>query len=187
MNPPSEPDLIAITQEYMAVDMTGGTALRNQEPGVVAGLRIGLCKVSLAGVAETIDIGAYERWLDDQTDTLLDSVDASVRVSTRPWGTARKALNLFMRGCICDHLLRGAYQLDRVEPAAELPLDGVVATRLRQLAGRGKLPEWPGLKHLTRADHRLFQTFASQETEKCGMRARIYLDYLLWLRARPTA
>jgi len=181
-----DPDLIAITQKYMVVDMTGGTALRNQEPGVVAGLRAGLCKVSLAGVAETIDTGKYERWLDDQTDALLDTIDANVKVSTRPWGTARKALNLFMRGCICDHLLRAAHCLDRIEAVAELPLDGVVAIRLKQLAGRGRLPEWPGLKHLTLDDHRLFQAFAAQETERCGMRARIYLDYLLWLRARPS-
>ncbi|MCC6906311.1 MAG: hypothetical protein IT430_00090 [Phycisphaerales bacterium] len=182
----TEPDLVAITQEYIAVDMTGGTALRNQEPGVVAGIRTGLCKITLAGVAETIDTGMYERWLDDQTDALLHSVDVKVRVSTRPWGTARKALNLFMRGCVCDHLLRAAHHLDRVEAAAELPLDGVVAIRLKQLAGRGRLPEWPGLKHLTRDDHRLFQIFAAQEAERRGMRARIYLDYLLWLRARPS-
>jgi hypothetical protein len=126
------------------------------------------------------DAAGYEHWLDLQTDEILSSMPDG----TRPWGTVRKAMNLFMRACISDHYLRANLNLDRYETWAELPLDSIVAIALKRAAGRGQLPQWPGLKHLDRETHKEFQEFALRYTQELELPARIFLDYRLWLKGR---
>ena len=177
--PPQTIDLIGITKEFMAVNSTSGSALRNQEPGVVKTIQRRLGELSL-GEIPTDSAEQYERWLDRTTDRVLRGVRARIR----PWGTVRKATNLFLRACICDHYLRSEYGLARIEPWAEMPLDSIVAGALKRAAGRGRLPGWPGLKHLDCRTNREFQAFAERHARELGVPARIYLDYHLWLRNR---
>lgn len=172
-------DLTAVIQEFMAVTAPAGNALRNQERGVVRKIQEQLRLVDLDGVP--LDSAEeYEQWLDARTEDIL----RALQVKIRPWGTVRKAINLFMRACICDHHLRVRYTLERVEPLAEMPLDCIVADALKREAGRGRLPVWPGLKHLDKEAHRKFQVFAAAHTKRLGLPARVYLDYYLWLRNR---
>jgi len=172
-------DFIRLLQEFNAVGALGGNALRNQERGVVRAIQSHLVGFQLRGIPSHQAV-AYEQWLDDRTEGIL----AALQVQVRPWGTARKAINLFMRACICDHYLRREYHLERIEPLAEIPLDRIVATALKQRAGRGRLPAWPGLKHLGRPAHREFQRFASEYAQELHLPARVYLDNYLWLRNR---
>ncbi len=172
-------DLIDITQEFMAVSSTGGSTLRNQEPGVVRAIQARLGKLALGGIP-TDSRDEYERWLDGTTNRLLRGVPAQIR----PWGTARKATNLFLRACICDHLLRAEFRLSKIELWAEMPLDSVVTTALKRRAGRGQLPGWPGLKRLKHQENHEFQVFAQHYALQLGLPNRLYLDYYLWLRNR---
>ena len=172
-------DFMKLMQDFVAVGALGGNALRNQEPGVVTTIQAHLATLPLRDVPST-SAESYELWLDSRTEEIL----SGLRVEVRPWGTVRKALNLFMRACICDFYLRGQYALERVEPLAEMPLDGVVAIALKREAGRGRLPVWPGLKRLTSDAHRRFQAFATGYAQRLGLPARVYLDNYLWLKNR---
>ena len=176
----SEPiDFLKVIQQFVAVDAVGITALRNQGLGVLRATREFLCNVDLRTVP-TSSQQHYQEWLDSTTEAIL----AVLPVQNRPWGTARKALNLFMRACICEHHLRIAYGLDKVERWAEIPVDGVMARALKKEAGRGVLPLWRGLKHLKRVDHRPFQDFAIQYASSLGLPAPVYLDNYLWFTNR---
>lgn len=172
----SEPiEFLKVIQQFVAVDAVGITALRNQGAGVLRATRRFLCNLDLAATP-TSSQWEYQRWLDITTDAILSALP----VENDPWGTARKALNLFMRACICDHHLRGAYGLDKIEGWAEIPVDGVMARALKKKAGRGVLPCWRGLKHLKKADHQPFQEFAIQYARDLGLPAPVYLDNYLW-------
>ena len=51
------------------------------------------------------------------------------------WGVSRKVLNIFIRSCVYDSGLRRAYQLARIEPWLEVPLDQQVAAGIRACSG----------------------------------------------------
>lgn len=172
-------DFVQLMQDFLAVAAPSGAALRNQERGVLKVVQKQLKIVELREVPFGSAI-AYRRWLDRHTQTML----GAMTVMIKPWGTARKALNLFMRSCICDHYLRTEYRLDRIERLAEIPLDSIVAKALKQEAGRGQLPTWPGLKRLTKDQNDQFQAFAEGYAEELGLLARVYLDNYLWLNNR---
>ncbi|MBL8760806.1 MAG: hypothetical protein JNL50_05825 [Phycisphaerae bacterium] len=172
-------DLNSLIQNFIAVVAPSGGVLRNQEPGVIAGIQSALRDICLRGIPMQ-DAAAYLGWLDAQTAMVLDRL----RVRVRPWGSVRKALNMFMRSCICESRLRVEYGLDGVEAWAEMPLDSVVACALKREAGREKLPAWPGLKHLDRATSDAFQESALECTRRRGLPARLFLDYDLWLKNR---
>jgi hypothetical protein len=172
-------DLIKVMQDFIAVAAPSGAALRNQEPGVQGAIQKHLAKINLRGIPSESE-RRYVRWLDARTDEILDGL--TVRV--RPWGSVRKALNLFMRACICDHYLRSRYALNKIEPLAEMPLDSIVARVLKQKAGRGKLPVWPGLKWLRSSANRKFQAFAADYARERGFPVRVYLDNYLFVENR---
>lgn len=168
-----------LLQDFLAVAAPSGGALRNQEPGVLKVVQDQLAKICLSQVPSD-SANSYRRWLDRHTEEMLDAMTVDVR----PWGAARKALNLFMRACICDHYLRLEYRLGGIEPLAEIPLDSIVATALKKEAGRGQLPVWPGLKRLKREQNEHFQAFAEEYSRRLALPARVYLDNYLWLANR---
>ena len=65
----------------------------------------------------------------------------------------------------------------------EIPLDGLVAIALKRRAGRGQLPQWPGLNKLTPDVSRPFQVFA-RKLAACESVSRIHLDMRLWTKER---
>jgi len=172
-------DFISLMQEFVAISAPSGGALRNQERGVLKAVQGQLTRLSLKDIPGD-SVESYRQWLDCQTEKVLNAL--TVRV--KPWGAIRKALNLFMRACICDHYLRSTFRLERIEALAEIPLDSVVATALKRKAGRGMLPVWPGLKWLNAEQNHRFQTFAEAYANQLGLPARVYLDNYLWLRNR---
>jgi len=87
----------------------------------------------------------FERLLDQETLTFKRRLPAGAR----HWGTARKALDVFLRDAAYNHYLREYFGLGPVEAWLEIPLDQDTAAGLRRDAPGSGLPRWPGVRHLT--------------------------------------
>jgi hypothetical protein len=118
-------------------------------------------------------------WLDRQTEALLDTLP----IDGRPWGAARKALNLFLRDSLYNRYLSDHFNLQQIEAWLEIPLDSAVARGLQSGTGRGVLPRWPGLKHLDPSVSTSYQNAAAEHARVLGI-ARVHLDMYLWLENR---
>jgi hypothetical protein len=153
--------------------------MRNQGRGVLKAVQEYLGQLPLHDIP-THSESEFGACLSAKTEELIRAMP----LDTRPWGTARKALNLFLRGCFYNHYLRSHYRLDRVEQLLEIPLDGVTARALKREAGRGRLPRWPRLKHLDARTSEEFQTSARTYSQQVGLPARVFVDNYLWLKNR---
>src|SRR5205823_15117925 len=112
--------------------------------GTAAASREFLRSVSLRRFAVR-DSAVFAAELDRTTQRLR----AVLPRKARHWGLARKILNIFLRDCLYTTYLSEAYQLQRAEKFLELPLDSITARQLQLIAGRGVLPRWPGVRHVT--------------------------------------
>lgn len=121
----------------------------------------------------------FLKHLDTATIGLLSSLPRGAR----HWGLARKVMNIFLRDCLYTTYLDAALGLRRNEASFELPLDSITANQLKRAVGRGKLPAWPGVKHLTDALSAKFQDAASDEATRRGI-PRIHLDAIWWSLSR---
>ena len=104
-------------------------------------------------------------------------------IGARHWGLARKVLNIFLRDCLYTTYLDEAFHLRRSEALFEIPLDSLTATNLKRGTGRGALPPWPGVKHLSKPDSVRFQQATEEEARKRGI-ARVHLDAVWWSQSR---
>jgi hypothetical protein len=120
---------------------------------------------------------AFLRELNIATNQL----SAAMPKGAHNWGTARKFLNIFLRGCSYNKYLCSHYRLHALESWLEVPLDSHVAKGLKRIAGHGKLPRWPGVIHLTPEDSSIFQEFASKAAQIDGVN-RVDLDVKFWRR-----
>ena len=134
--------------------------------------------MSLARVPKSSE-KRYQHWLDRQTELFLDSLP----IKNRPWGAARKAINLFLRDALYNQYLSEQFKLQSIESWLEVPLDSAVAKGLSLNSNRGELPLWPGLKNLEANVSEVFQAFASKQAHLKGI-ARVHLDMYLWLDNR---
>ena len=180
MNKPPEINLIATVQEFVATAAIGPNAVRNQGKGVLSATQGYLKVVSLCDIPD--DAESFAEWLDEHTDGILKAIKKKSKKTH--WGTARKALNLFLRDCFCNHYLRKHYKVRRVENWLEMPLDRLVANALKRHAGRGRLPQWPGLINLVKEDSDKFQAEAETWASELGLSAKVHLDMVLWLANR---
>lgn len=88
----NQTEFIRTMQKKVAVSAVGPSALRSQGRGVLAATQDCLSEIDLSA----IPIGKQENfnnWLDRQTGIILKAMP----VKEKPWGAARKALNLFLR------------------------------------------------------------------------------------------
>ena len=118
----------------------------------------------------------FQLWLDHQTELLLDTLP----IKNRPWGAARKAINLFLRDALYNQYLCKQFKLQSIESWLEIPLDSAVAKGLKLQSNRGELPRWPGLKSLEPNQSEEFQFFAAKRANLKGV-TRVHLDMYLWL------
>ncbi len=121
----------------------------------------------------------FQLWLDRQTELLLDTLP----IKNRPWGAARKAINLFLRDALYNQYLCKQFKLQLIESWLEIPLDSAVVKGLKLQSNPGELPRWPGLKDLEPNLSEKFQFFASKRANLKGV-ARVHLDMYLWLDNR---
>ncbi|OGP67446.1 MAG: hypothetical protein A2169_04735 [Deltaproteobacteria bacterium RBG_13_47_9] len=171
-------DFIATMKRRTAVTAVGPSALRGQGKGVLGAAQTFLSKMDLSRVS-MMNREQFYHWLDKQTYLLVKQLPAR----GAPWGTARKAINLFLRDILYNQYLSRAFGMKNIEHWLEVPLDSAVASGLKHEAGRDGLPAWPGLKNLKKDISQDFQNFALHIAEENGI-ARIHLDVYLWLENR---
>jgi len=121
----------------------------------------------------------FAKNLDTATHALCDALPRGAR----HWGLARKVINIFLRNCLYTTYLDAAFGLHWNEPYFELPLDSITAVHLKRAAGRGRLPAWPGVKHLTEPISAKFQEAATAEADRRRI-SRIHLDAIWWSVSR---
>ena len=171
-------DFLSTIQRVTAISAVGPSAVRNQGKGVQLACHEFLGSLDLATIPRTGE-SSYGLWLDEQTEALLNSFP----LRHRPWGTARKAVNLFMRDAFRDRFLASEFRLDKLEPWLEIPLDKAVAKGIRDRCKHIHLPLWPGLKHLLPDASADYQAAAKQIARDMDV-SRVHLDMYLWLENR---
>lgn len=171
-------NFIRIMQQKVAVSAVGLSSVRGQGKGVLSATQNFLSCISLARIPKSNE-KRFCIWLARHTEHLLDRLP----VKKRPWGTARKVINLFLRDALYNKYLNRRFGLQAIERWLEVPLDSIVARALKQQGSRGELPSWPGLKNLTPQVSDKFQVFALQLARQKGL-ARVHLDIYLWLNNR---
>ncbi len=171
-------DFMKTLQRMVAFTAVGPSALRGQGRGVLLASQNFLSKISLVRIPKSNE-KKFQRWLDYQTELLLDNLP----IKNRPWGAARKAINLFLREALYNQYLCKQFTLNSIEPWLEIPLDSAVAKGLKLNSNRGELPQWPGLKNLKPNISKSFQVFALKQANLKGL-ARVHLDMYLWLENR---
>ncbi len=119
-------NFIPTVQRKVAVTAVGPSALRGQGKGVLRASQSFLASVSLANIPKS-SATRFQAWLDRQTEALLDQLP----INGRPWGAARKAINLFLRDALYNQYLNRRFGLDNIEPWLEIPLDSAVARGLK--------------------------------------------------------
>lgn len=174
----SRQEFLKVMQRHTATTCIAPSSLRNQGPGVLVAARTRLSKISLARIPHSSAV-RFGAWLDRETEKILDQLP----IRERPWGVARKALNLFLRDALCNQYLARTYGLNEVQQWLEIPLDSIVARTIRSKSLPGTLPAWPGLKHLQREVSDDYQAVAQDMAAERRM-ARVHLDMYLWLDGR---
>ncbi|MFO8012588.1 MAG: hypothetical protein R6X20_04690 [Phycisphaerae bacterium] len=180
----SKAALAAMVQQYEAVSAVGTSAVRGQPRGTADAVRTFLGETMTLSDVPRRNRALFDKWLNNQTRR----IQRRLPNPDRPWGIARKTLNLFLRSCFYNRLLCERYGLEKVGPWLEVPLDSVVAKGLRRHARKHDkpkaLPKWLGLGGLTPAASRAFQEYALEYADSLGLPARVFLDNYLWLRGR---
>jgi len=121
------------------------------------------------------DASRYAAELDRATNELRSALPRGAQ----HWGVARKVLNIFLRDCFYTSYLVSKYRLHRSESFMELPLDSITAKQLKSTVGRGALPSWCGVKHVTPEINARFQNAAAIEAGK-QRTTRLHLDAVWW-------
>ncbi|HYV24391.1 MAG TPA: hypothetical protein VE969_04070 [Pyrinomonadaceae bacterium] len=142
--------------------------------GVVRAARDFLRQLDLSRFAVR-DPNAFSNELDRATKELRSALPRGAQ----HWGVARKVLNIFLRDCCYTSYLASRFRLDGAAPLMELPLDSITAKKLKSTVGRGGLPPWSGVKHVTPELNARFQTVAATEAAK-HKTDRFHLDAIWW-------
>ena len=167
-------------QSRVARSAIGASAARGRgNTGVVTAARKHLRRVNLARFNASPP--AFQRALDRETKALL----AALPKGARHWGIARKLLNIFLRDSLYTTYLAKNFHLAQSERSFEIPLDSITATNVKRAVGRGGLPRWPGVKHVTPALNARFQQAAASEAAKERL-ARVHMDAVWWSQSRDT-
>jgi hypothetical protein len=171
--------MLSAIQSHVARIAIGASTLRGRgNGGAAAAARAFLRKLDLRLFGDA-DAGRFSEKLDASTNDLC----ALLPPGARHWGIARKALNIYLRDCLYNTFLDAAFGLRNQEGQFELPLDSITAGNLKGVVGRGRLPPWPGVKHLSPALNAQFQAAAAAEAQKRGF-ARVHLDPFWWSVSR---
>lgn len=180
MRSPSLPrKLIPALREHQARVSVGVTTVRGQGKGVLHAARVFLAdarRLDLEGFRAPTEARFLAR-LEEATESFAHTLPDKAGT----WGLARKLLNIYLRDCHYSRFLCAAYRLEAIEPFLEVPLDGVVGRRLRELAEeRGDaVPRWRSIRCLSRGDSARYQRFARALAAEAG-HARVHLDLSLW-------
>lgn len=170
-------DLADRLQVRTALLAIGRSTLRNQgASGLISAARRYLREMELSDFS----VASRERFnesLDRHTGLLMRRFPSGAQGN---WGAARKALNIFLRDVYYCHPLNIAHRLSNLEPWLEVPLDSNVYDGLAEdLNGTQTLPDWPGVKHLTRETSDTLQAAAEVMASRLRIH-RVHLDVRYW-------
>jgi len=167
--------LLKLIQRYIVNVSIAGSTLRNQgAKGVTEAAREFLYELDLSKFRNTASV-RYLRLLDRWTGDLRQALPRGAR----NWGTARKALNVFMIQAFLNRYLAKEYGIQKFAAVLETPLDSYATKTLRKFMGRGKLPSWPGIKSLTPGCSADYQMAASRFAKEKQI-PRGLLDVVIW-------
>lgn len=113
--------------------------------------------------------------LDEWTKIIRETV---LLPGAQHWGVARKCLNIFLRDATYNYLLREKYKLEAIRKFLEVPLDNIVAARLKE--AESDLSRFPGIIHLESKISKDYQDAAERIAAKKGLEARVDLDLYYW-------
>jgi hypothetical protein len=166
-------------QRRVAETCIGASSLRNQgSAGVLKSAREYFAELRLNKFSELSE-HQFSIVLNRETNRLRERLPANAQ----NWGTARKAINLFLRDALYNRYLSKHYSMVPMERFLEVPLDKYVATALLDLDG-ADLPKWKGIKFLSEGNSHLYQAEAHRYAKEKGT-YRVHLD-LLWFRPIET-
>ena len=157
-------EILTAMQSFVAELAVNSSVIRNQGAGgLIATARDFFKKIDLSAIP--LDSADFAGWLDSKTADLLAQFPANASY----FGTARKALNIFLRDAVYNTALNHAFRLDGPYPLMEAPIDSYAAKHLRALCGNSVPRVWPGLKHLTATEHDQYQQAATGLAQKWGV------------------
>ncbi|HOO51823.1 MAG TPA: hypothetical protein PLK94_11100 [Alphaproteobacteria bacterium] len=153
----------------------GNSTLRNQgAPGVAKAARAFLSQLDL----KSFSVSSEEKFVD-ALDRATEKLVQVLPYGARNWGTARKALNIFLRDCLYNQFLCTHFAISQVHPWLEVPLDSYVAKGLRGTFEGNCLPKWTTITGLEHEPSDQYQKVAGKVAEKIGCN-RVDLDIYLW-------
>jgi hypothetical protein len=166
---------IELFQRRIATTSIGPSTLRGMGPkGTIEKVREYL---------KTIDLRCFKMRSAKRFNFVLDEHTAFIKkklpAGAKHWGVARKSLNIFLRGVNYNRFLCDHYNLYRLEPWLELPLDSHVAKGLKLEPEGKELKRWEGVIHLKPLANTEYQNIAKKIADRYGLH-RIHLDLIYW-------
>lgn len=167
------PTFLDLIQSRIAQAAIGASSLRNQGKSKVVEKSRNFCS---AIVLSTYTPKTFASQLDKDTRKLLKKLG----MKETQWGTARKALNLFLRDVFYNKYLSPVYKFDRLKHLLEIPLDTQVAEKIQEYPEGNDLP-WNRIKHTTEEENTAFQDAAKCIANKNKLiKYRVHLDLIFW-------
>lgn len=169
-----DPKLADLFQIRVAEGAVGPSAMRNQgNSKVVHHARQYLAAIDLTRFAVKRE-ALFRALLDRHTEQLRRRLPARAK----HWGTARKALNLFLRDILYHRYLSEHFKFHLIERWLEVPLDRYVAKGITR-SYIGSLPKWRGIIHVGPEESAEFQR-AARQVAKAADIAPVHLDVYWW-------
>jgi len=170
-----EKEFLELMQRYVANISIGASTLRNQgAKGVAEAARDFLAELDLSGLKK-IKPADYPKTLKKWTCDLKEKLPKGAQ----HWGTARKAINVFMIQVFLNRFMAEKYEMDKFKDVLETPLDSNASKGLKRLSPKTRLPSWHSIKGLTYESSKKYQECASKVAQQNGL-TRACLDIILW-------
>lgn len=169
-------ELIRKLQDRIAELAIGNSTLRNQgAKGVPRKARELLKTIRLDRYSKCRSQQDFSEKLDSDTDRIKERLPRGARHR----GTARKALNIFLRNVLYNVYLCRHFHLSGIVSWLELPLDSYSMDGLRAEKEGAELPKHPTIKHMDETLNAKFQDVARKVADRKGTQA-VHLDLLYW-------
>lgn len=168
-------DFVSLLQKRIGGTSIGPSTARGMGPkGTIAAGRRFLQELQL----QRLKVRSKKKFLEELDCLTAEFIDALPK-EARHWGSSRKFLNIFLRGVHYNRFLCDFFNLYKIEPWLELPLDSHVAKGLKLEQGGKSLPRWTTVIGLTKAVSDDYQNFAELVARQVGT-YRVHLDLKYW-------
>ena len=179
-----ETEWIENVLQHLSSLSVGGSTLRSQcAEGGVMSARNFLRQLSISDLSR-MDQTQFARFLQQQTTNLSRKI-LHPQTGKPNFGAARKVINIFLRTCAMNKDIYKKFNLKKIEPFLEVPIDRQVVNKINAIkienGYRFNLPTAQPftIRDLDSTNHRLFQNAASQIAADMGL-YRYELDIIFW-------